>query len=192
MITCAQLHMALQAVLATGSGRDINRHKYSEEEAEAALQQPVVKALLDLCKFRNTHQAFMGQVCPCPLPHAPCPLPFAPCPLPPACCQGPLPPSSMSCPFLPCQTLPCLPCMPLLPCLVWPFLPGPSEGCWSMPALLSPCCAWPTHSDLAMPGSSACCEAPVPADAPGLCLKRPGAFRGFSLCLMFGGCCFVD
>ncbi|DBA93715.1 TPA: hypothetical protein ACH3X3_013784 [Trebouxia sp. C0006] len=50
------------AVLATGSGRDINRHKYTNEEAEAALQQPVVKALLDLCKFRNTHQAFMGQV----------------------------------------------------------------------------------------------------------------------------------
>lgn len=53
-----------QAVLATGSGRDINRHKYTNEEAEAALQQPVVKALLDLCKFRNTHQAFMGQVSP--------------------------------------------------------------------------------------------------------------------------------
>ncbi len=53
-----------QAVLATGSGRDINRHKYTNEEAEAALQQPVVKALLDLCKFRNTHEAFMGQVGP--------------------------------------------------------------------------------------------------------------------------------
>lgn len=50
------------AVLATGSGRDINRHKYTNEEAEAALHQPVVKALLDLCKFRNTHEAFMGQV----------------------------------------------------------------------------------------------------------------------------------
>ena len=56
--------MWAQAVLATGSGRDINRHKYTNEEAEAALQQPVVKALLDLCKFRNTHQAFMGQVGP--------------------------------------------------------------------------------------------------------------------------------
>ena len=52
----------MQAVLETGSGRDINRHKYTEEEAEAALKQPVVKALLDLCKFRNTHQAFTGQV----------------------------------------------------------------------------------------------------------------------------------
>ena len=56
--------MGAQAVLETGSGRDINRHKYTNEEAEAALQQPVVKALLDLCKFRNTHQAFMGQVPP--------------------------------------------------------------------------------------------------------------------------------
>ena len=56
--------VGVQAVLATGSGRDINRHKYTNEEAEAALQQPVVKALLDLCKFRNTHQAFMGQVGP--------------------------------------------------------------------------------------------------------------------------------
>ena len=52
----------MQAVLESGSGRDINRHKYSEEEAQEALKQPVVKALLDLCKFRNTHQAFMGQV----------------------------------------------------------------------------------------------------------------------------------
>lgn len=50
------------AVLESGSGRDINRHKYTEEEAKEALQQPVVKTLLDLCKFRNTHQAFMGQV----------------------------------------------------------------------------------------------------------------------------------
>lgn len=60
----------MQAVLESGSGRDINRHKYTEEEAKEALQQPVVKTLLDLCKFRNTHQAFMGQVCP---PHFPQP-----------------------------------------------------------------------------------------------------------------------
>lgn len=53
-----------QAVLESGSGRDINRHKYGMEEAEQALQQPVVQALLDLCKFRNTHQAFLGDVSP--------------------------------------------------------------------------------------------------------------------------------
>lgn len=63
---------AVQAVLESGSGRDINRHKYSEEEAQEALKQPVVKALLDLCKFRNTHQAFMGQVrMPFPPPSPP-------------------------------------------------------------------------------------------------------------------------
>lgn len=55
---------SLQAVLESGSGRDINRHKYGMEEAEQALQQPVVQALLDLCKFRNTHQAFLGDVSP--------------------------------------------------------------------------------------------------------------------------------
>lgn len=53
---------ALQAVLESGSGRDINRHKYTMEDADEALKQPVVQALLDLCKFRNTHQAFLGDV----------------------------------------------------------------------------------------------------------------------------------
>ena len=42
--------------------RGINRHKYSVEEAQEALQQPVVQALLDLCRFRNTHPAFNGKV----------------------------------------------------------------------------------------------------------------------------------
>ena len=46
----------------SGSGRDINRHKYTVEEADEALKQPVVQALLDLCKFRNTHDAFLGDV----------------------------------------------------------------------------------------------------------------------------------
>ena len=100
--------MYVQAVLATGSGRDINRHKYTEKEAEAALEQPVVKALLDLCKFRNNHQAFLGQVCrllfhacpsclalhaclgfcmpalplPCLALSMPCPVHALPCPCP--------------------------------------------------------------------------------------------------------------
>ena len=70
---CVELWIAIvQAVLESGSGRDINRHKYSEEEAQEALKQPVVKALLDLCKFRNTHQAFMGQVRPLMPPFLPC------------------------------------------------------------------------------------------------------------------------
>ena len=45
-----------------GSTRGINRHRYSLEEADKALEQPVVEALLRLCKFRNTHPAFNGQV----------------------------------------------------------------------------------------------------------------------------------
>jgi sucrose phosphorylase len=45
-----------------GSIRDINRHYYSVEEAKAAIQRPVVQALLQLCRFRNTHPAFRGRV----------------------------------------------------------------------------------------------------------------------------------
>lgn len=45
----------------TGNGRDINRHKYSLDEANLALEKPVVKALLDLCRFRNSHPAFQGE-----------------------------------------------------------------------------------------------------------------------------------
>ena len=52
----------MQTAERENSPRGINRHKYSLEEAEEALQQPVVQALLDLCKFRNTHPAFNGKV----------------------------------------------------------------------------------------------------------------------------------
>jgi sucrose phosphorylase len=45
----------------TGQARDINRHRYSLEEADAALQQPVVQRLLQLMRFRNTYPAFAGQ-----------------------------------------------------------------------------------------------------------------------------------
>ena len=55
--------MFLQTAEKENNPRGINRHKYSIEEAEGALQQPVVQALLDLCKFRNTHPAFNGKVC---------------------------------------------------------------------------------------------------------------------------------
>lgn len=44
----------------TGHGRDINRHHYTIEEAEAAVQQPVVQDLLALCRFRNSFPAFQG------------------------------------------------------------------------------------------------------------------------------------
>jgi sucrose phosphorylase len=44
----------------TGVGRDINRHFYTADEVEAALQRPVVQQLLDLIRLRNTHPAFNG------------------------------------------------------------------------------------------------------------------------------------
>ena len=53
----------LQAVEEQGAGRAINRHRFSLEEAEANLERPVVRALLQLMRFRNTHPAFNGQVC---------------------------------------------------------------------------------------------------------------------------------
>lgn len=52
----------LQLLEETGNGRDINRHFYSVQEAKDALDKPVVKALIDLCRFRNLHPAFQGQV----------------------------------------------------------------------------------------------------------------------------------
>lgn len=51
--------MALLA--ATGVGRDINRHRYSRAEIQAALQRPVVKDLLRLIRLRNEHPAFHGR-----------------------------------------------------------------------------------------------------------------------------------
>ena len=42
-------------------GRDINRHYYTPAEVDAALTRPVVRALCDLIRFRNTHPAFAGE-----------------------------------------------------------------------------------------------------------------------------------
>lgn len=42
----------------SGVGRDVNRHYYSAEELAAALQRPVVRALQEAIRFRNTHPAF--------------------------------------------------------------------------------------------------------------------------------------
>lgn len=44
----------------TGVGRDINRHYYTGAELEEQLKTPVVRTLLDLMRFRNTHPAFAG------------------------------------------------------------------------------------------------------------------------------------
>ena len=43
----------------TANGRDVNRHHYSPEEIEAALQQPVTQAILGLARLRK-HNAFNG------------------------------------------------------------------------------------------------------------------------------------
>ena len=44
----------------SGVGRDINRHCYSHEEVDQALQRPVVQSLFELIRFRNRHPAFDG------------------------------------------------------------------------------------------------------------------------------------
>jgi sucrose phosphorylase len=44
----------------SGVGRDINRHYYNEAEVTHSMQRPVVKALLELIRFRNSHPAFAG------------------------------------------------------------------------------------------------------------------------------------
>lgn len=46
----------------TRNGRDINRHPYPLEEAEAALQSPVVERLLALMRFRSRYPAFDGEL----------------------------------------------------------------------------------------------------------------------------------
>lgn len=42
--------------------RGVNRHRYSPEEAAEQLERPEVKALLQMCRFRNKHAAFNGQI----------------------------------------------------------------------------------------------------------------------------------
>jgi sucrose phosphorylase len=45
----------------TGVGRDINRHRYTEEEIRADANRPVVQRLFELIRFRNRHPAFNGR-----------------------------------------------------------------------------------------------------------------------------------
>jgi len=44
----------------SGVGRDINRHYYTPEEIDRAIQRPVVQSLFKLIRFRNHHPAFNG------------------------------------------------------------------------------------------------------------------------------------
>jgi len=49
------------AVLETGENREINRHNYSLDEIEQAVEKPVVQKLIKLLQFRNEHPAFDGE-----------------------------------------------------------------------------------------------------------------------------------
>ena len=49
-----------QSVAKTGEGREINRHNYTEQEIEQAVEQKVVQRLLKLIGFRDTHPSFEG------------------------------------------------------------------------------------------------------------------------------------
>jgi sucrose phosphorylase len=51
----------LDLLAATGVGRDINRHRYTRAEIDAALQRPVVERLFELIRLRNSHPAFGGR-----------------------------------------------------------------------------------------------------------------------------------
>lgn len=45
-----------------GEGRGLNRHNYTLEEIDREVNRPVVKKLLKLSHFRNTHPAFSGEI----------------------------------------------------------------------------------------------------------------------------------
>jgi sucrose phosphorylase len=51
----------LELLEKTKVGRNINRHFYSTEEIGQEVERPVVKKLLELMKFRNSHPAFNGE-----------------------------------------------------------------------------------------------------------------------------------
>lgn len=50
----------VERVEQTKNGRDINRHNFTLEEIDSAVQKPVVQRLLKLMEFRNTCAAFDG------------------------------------------------------------------------------------------------------------------------------------
>jgi len=52
----------MELLARTKVGRDINRHYYNEDEIQSALTRPVVRSLVDLIRFRNTHPAFAGKL----------------------------------------------------------------------------------------------------------------------------------
>ena len=53
-------HNDMDLLAASGVGRDINRHRYTEAEIAAELTRPVVQLLLALIRLRSAHVAFNG------------------------------------------------------------------------------------------------------------------------------------
>jgi sucrose phosphorylase len=51
----------LDLLASTGVGRDVNRRHYDLDALQVALAKPVVRDLLTLIRFRNTHPAFDGE-----------------------------------------------------------------------------------------------------------------------------------
>jgi len=51
----------IQLLKKTGTGRDINRHYYTNEEIHIALRNPVVESLLAIIKLRNSARGFQGE-----------------------------------------------------------------------------------------------------------------------------------
>ena len=48
----------LELLESTKEGRNINRHYYSREEIDREVERPVVKSLVEMMEFRNSHPAF--------------------------------------------------------------------------------------------------------------------------------------
>ncbi|SDB81016.1 sucrose phosphorylase [Raineyella antarctica] len=51
----------MELLAATGVGRDINRHRYTDAEIAEALERPVVRRQLELLRLRAQHPAFGGE-----------------------------------------------------------------------------------------------------------------------------------
>ena len=52
----------MEALKNGGEGRSINRHNYTEEEIDQAVQKPILQKLYRLMRFRNQHPAFDGNI----------------------------------------------------------------------------------------------------------------------------------
>jgi sucrose phosphorylase len=51
----------VEAVQLRGDGRELNRHNYTLDEINSAVEKPVVKRLVKLMEFRNSYSAFDGK-----------------------------------------------------------------------------------------------------------------------------------